>query len=240
MNRGYLLLLVVCAAGISHSMGFPQDKRRKMIVGVGLDPSLSMEPPAKGMPSKNSIDLSGFVALFPERRVQTIAGQYYFNDEEFKKGYSFLRSSNFTTIKQKLIQQPEILEIANYLSDQGFDVAKVVRTVAEVFTVFPVSSFEAKENLTTFEGLHGMVKKVLEIPPKDQLIAQFSNFLSNFENDGPKFSKQINDLLNSLAWQTFACDLRNNNVDLPKILETLAPYLCTCLRHVEMLNVARK
>ncbi|XP_016981238.1 uncharacterized protein LOC108046172 [Drosophila rhopaloa] len=255
MNRGYLLLLIVCAAGISDSMGFPQDELIKPdsdeseSSGVGfvtLDGTTSEESDESGQrnasddliflthkkpsPSNNSIDLSAFVALIPVRRVQIIAKQYYFSDEEFQRAYTFLSSSYFATIKRKILQLPEVLAFTNYMSDQGLDVVKVVHSVAEVFTVSAMSSIEMKELQYTGKlpkGLHGMVERVLEILPQDQLNALFFDyFLNFFENiSSPKFAKIMNDLKNSLPLRNFLFVLHNNSIFVPKIVESVKSYL---------------
>ncbi|XP_016999460.2 protein G12 [Drosophila takahashii] len=271
MNRGHLLLLVVCAAGISLSVAFPQgdlirpESDESDVSGIGfvtLDGTASDESEESGesntsddliflsrkkpIAANNSVDLSAFVALIPLQEVQTIAAQYYHQDADFQRAYAFLASSDFADIKRKILQLPEVLEFTNYLGAQGLDVIKVMHSVAGVFKpsiLGPMVVNEATKAPTTEDGssaagepqsgLHGMVERVLEILPQDQLYAlffdefesnkQFSAFVDSISS--PKFAKILSGLQNSLPLRNLLFVLHNNSIYVERIVESVKSYL---------------
>ncbi|KAH8348453.1 hypothetical protein KR084_007537 [Drosophila pseudotakahashii] len=196
--------------------------------------------------ANNTLDLSAFVALIPLQEVQAIAAQYYHQDAEFQRAYAFLASSDFADIKRKILQLPEVLEFTNYLGAQGLDVIKVMHSVAGVFKssiLGPMVVNEATKAPTIEDGssaagepqsgLHGMVERVLEILPQDQLYAlffdefesnkQFSAFVDSISS--PKFAKILSGLQNSLPLRNLLFVLHNNSIYVERIVESVKSYL---------------
>ncbi|EDW91918.1 uncharacterized protein LOC6531403 [Drosophila yakuba] len=200
----------------------------------------------KPNPVNNSVDLSAFVALIPLLEVQTIAAHYYHHDSEFQRDYAFLTSSFFADIKRKILQLPEVLEFTNYLGAHGLDVVQVMHSVAGAFkpAILTSAAVNGPTKATTTEdgssaareaqtGLHGMVKRVLEILPQDQLYAQFfDEFESNKQFaalvdsiSSPKFAKILSGLQNSLPLRNLLLVMHTNNIYVERIVESVKSYL---------------
>ncbi|XP_017044526.1 uncharacterized protein LOC108090388 [Drosophila ficusphila] len=197
--------------------------------------------------SNNSLDLSAFVALIPLQEVQSIAAHFYQHDVEFQKAYAFLASPLFADIKRKILQLPEVLEFTSYLDTHGLDVIKVMHSVAAVFKPSVLSTVNVVNEPTkaaiTEEvnaapgepqtGLHGMVERVLEILPQDQLYAlffdefesnkQFAAFVDSISS--PKFAKILSGLQNSLPLRNLLFVLHNNSIYVERIVESVKSYL---------------
>ncbi|XP_017115439.1 uncharacterized protein LOC108137978 [Drosophila elegans] len=256
MNRGHLLLWVVCAAGISQAMGYPQgdlitpDSDESDVSGIGfvtLDGTnsegsvesgqanasddlifLSRKKPSS---SNNSVDLSPFLSMIYVPEVQAIVASYYHGDAEFQRAYAFLASRDFADIKRKILQLPEVLEFTNYLSVHGLDVIKVVQSVADKFK--PSELGEVVGDREPQNGLHGMVERVMEILPLDQLYVQFfDEFESNKQFaalvdsiSSPKFAKILSGLQNSLPLRNLLFVLHNNSIFVERIVETVKSHL---------------
>ncbi|KMY94269.1 uncharacterized protein LOC6734773 [Drosophila simulans] len=200
----------------------------------------------KPNPTNNSVDLSAFVALIPLQEVQSIAAHYYHHDAEFQRAYAFLASSDFADIKRKILQLPEVLEFTNYLGANGLDVVKVMHSVAGVFkpSILSAAAVNEPTKATTTEdgssaageaqtGLHGMVERVLEILPQDQLYAlffdefesnkQFAAFVDSISS--PKFAKILSGLQNSMPLRNLLFVLHNNSIYVERIVESVKSYL---------------
>ncbi|XP_017077339.1 uncharacterized protein LOC108112101 [Drosophila eugracilis] len=200
----------------------------------------------KPIASNNSVDLSAFVALIPLQEVQSIAAQYYHNDAAFQKAYGFLASNDFADIKRKILHLPEVVEFVDYLGAHGLDVIKVMHSVAGVFKPSILDSTVVNESIkaaTTEDGssstsepqtgLHGMVERVLEILPQDQLYAlffdefesnkQFAAFVDSISS--PKFAKILSGLQNSLPLRNLLFVLHNNSIYVERIVESVKSYL---------------
>ncbi|KAH8401689.1 hypothetical protein KR009_007392 [Drosophila setifemur] len=203
------------------------------------------ELPRELTPANHSIDLSDFVALIPVQEVQSIAAHYYHHDAEVQRAYAFLSSSYFADIKRQILQLPEVLAFMRYLNATGFDVLKIMQSLAEAAKPSVLDLAAANEATTTvaneegstttrepLNGLHGLVDSILDILPQDQLLAtffdktesdkQFATFVDSIGN--PKFAKILGGLQKSVPLRNLLFVLHNNSIYVERIVESLKSY----------------
>ncbi|KAH8319600.1 hypothetical protein KR074_001865 [Drosophila pseudoananassae] len=220
-----------------------EDKAHIDLSSVG-EPKVE-ELPKDLTPANQSIDLSAFVALIPVQEVQSIAAHYYHHDAEVQRAYAFLSSSYFSDIKRQILQLPEVVAFMRYLNATGFDVLKVVESVADAAKPGVLDLAASNESTTSkanedgstttrepLNGLHGLVDSILDILPQDQLLAtffdktesdkQFAAFVDSIGN--PKFAKILIGLQTSLPLRNLLFVLHNNSIYVERILESLKSY----------------
>ncbi|EDV37735.2 uncharacterized protein Dana_GF13599 [Drosophila ananassae] len=221
-----------------------EDKAHIDLSSVG-EPKVE-ELPKDLTPANQSIDLSAFVALIPVQEVQSIAAHYYHHDAEVQRAYAFLSSSYFSDIKRQILQLPEVVAFMRYLNATGFDVLKVVQSLADAAQPGVLDLAASNEATTSkanedgsstttrepLNGLHGLVDSILDILPQDQLLAtffdktesdkQFAAFVDSIGN--PKFAKILIGLQTSLPLRNLLFVLHNNSIYVERIVESLKSY----------------
>ncbi|KAH8269445.1 hypothetical protein KR018_003072 [Drosophila ironensis] len=239
-------------ANASDDLIFPTRKNKNSNEDkVHVDLSSAEEPEVEQLPkdlapANQSIDLSAFVALIPVQQVQAIASHYYHHDAEVQRAYAFLSSSYFKDIKRQILQLPEVVAFMRYLNATGFDVIKVVQSLAEAAKPAALDLAAAATETTTakadedgstttrepLNGLHGLVDSILDILPQDQLLAtffdktesdkQFATFVDSIGN--PRFAKIVSSLQNSVPLRNLLFVLHNNSIYVERIVESLKSY----------------
>ncbi|KAH8299611.1 hypothetical protein KR044_003506 [Drosophila immigrans] len=189
------------------------------------------------------IDMSAFVALIPTQQVHAIVSDFYRNDAEVQRAYGFLHSNYFAEKKQLLIQLPEVLAFTRYLNASGLDVLKLTKNVLQAIgpptplsvavpVPAPVEDISSSATREQVKGLQGLVDRVLEVLPQDQILATFfdkieadQQFSKLIESIGtPKFSKILSNLQNSVPLRYQLAELQKCRINIGQIVESLKSY----------------